>query len=135
MSINTTSAANGAVEEPPVFIDEFLTNGQLICALLGIPLNFIIILIIVTWRHLRRKPRNIIWAGISSSNIFVLLSNLLDLIGFYHTIKATALCRLRFFLIGLPATTFLMNNFFSLIDRYLSIFHSVWYTGDVSRPA
>jgi len=48
----------------PVFMDAFLACGHLVCALLGTPINLIIILFIVFRRRLRRQPRNIIWIGI-----------------------------------------------------------------------
>lgn len=120
-------ASNASVVTPTsdakqqeVFMNTFLTCGNIICVLFGIPLNLVIIVFIAIRRRLRRQPRNIIWVGISLSNIFVLL------FGFYST-EATELCRFRFFLLGFPYASVLMNHFLSLVDRYLSIFHSVWY--------
>jgi len=96
MSINTTSEVMGAnisintttvmsAKESPVFMNTFLTCGNIFCALFGIPLNLAIILLIIVGRRLRRQPRNIILIGISFSNIFVLS------FGFY-SIEATELC-------------------------------------------
>jgi len=121
-SINTaTERAN-----LPVFMDTFLACGHLVCALLGTTINVMIIQFIIFGRHLRRHPRNIIWIGIGFSNIFILLINILELSVFYYP-EATELCRARFFLNGFPATTLLVNYFFSLVERYLSIFHLIWY--------
>ena len=116
-------------EEPakvPVFMDSFLAGGHLVCALVGAPINLAIILFIVFCRRLRRQPRNIIWIGIGFSNIFVLLMNTLEISLFYSP-GDKELCHIKFFLNGLPGTTLLMNNFFSLVERYLAIFHLLWY--------
>jgi len=129
MDFNTESSNASLAAEPvkvPVFMDNFLAGGHLVCALLGTPINLMIILFIVFCRRLRRQPRNIIWIGIGFSNIFILIINILELSVFYSP-EATELCRLRFFLNGFPATTLLMNYFFSLVERYLSMFHLFWY--------
>jgi len=110
----------------PVFMDTFLACGNLVCALLGVPMNLVIIIFIIFCRRLRRQPRNIIWIGIGFSNIFILLMNMIELSLFYSP-EATELCHVKFFLNGLPGATLLMNNFFSLVERYLAIFHLLWY--------
>jgi len=119
---------NAATESAnlPVFMDKFLACGHLICALLGTPINLMVIQFIIFGRHLRRQPRNIIWIGIGFSNICILIINILELSVFYYP-EATELCRVRFFLNGFPATTLLMNYLFSLVERYLSMFHLLWY--------
>ena len=126
MSINTTSAITASAKEQQVFMDKFSTCAQLLCVLFGIPANLVIILLIIFRRHLRHQPRNTIWIGIGVSNILFLFANLLELIGFYST-EASDLCRIRFFLIGFPVASLMMNHILSLADRYLSIFHSAWY--------
>jgi len=110
----------------PVFMDTFLAGGHIVCALIGTPINLMMIEFIIFDPHLRRHPRNIIWIGIGFSNILVLFINILEVLVFFYP-EATELCRLRFFLNGFPATTLLMNYFFSLIERYLSTFHLLWY--------
>jgi len=125
-SINITSATEHAAKVLPVFMDTFLAYGHLVCALLGTPINLMIILFIINCRHLRRQPRNIIWIGIGFSNIFVLTINILELAVFLSP-ETAELCRVRFFLNGFPATSLLMNYFFSLVERYLSTFHLLWY--------
>jgi len=129
MDFNTESNnASPATESSkvPVFMDNFLAGGHLVCALIGTPINLMIILFIVFCRRLRRQPRNIIWIGIGFSNIFILVVNILELSVFYSP-EATELCRVRFFFNGMPAATLLMNYFFSLVERYLSMFHLLWY--------
>lgn len=106
-------------------MDRFLASGHLICVLFGIPINLVIILFIVAQRHLRRQPRNIIWIGICFSNISVLFTNIIELIGFFS--PEMELCHIRFLLIGYPVASLLMNHLFSLVDRFISIFHSVLY--------
>jgi len=129
MDSNTESMNGSLTAEPakvPVFMDNFLAGGHLACAVIGTPINLMIVLFIVFCRRLRRQPRNIIWIGISFSNIFILVVNILELSVFYSP-EATELCRVRFFLNGMPAATLLMNYFFSLVERYLSMFHLLWY--------
>ncbi len=65
----TTSIVTGAKEE--VIMDKFLA-----CAIFGNVLNVTVIFFISARRRFRRQPRNLIWAVISFSNIFVLLFNL-----------------------------------------------------------
>ena len=124
-SANTTLVLKVSDEEA-VYMDTILASGHLICVLLGIPINLIIILLIIVRRRLRRQPRNLIWIGIGVSNIFVLITNTFELIGYYLP-EAEELCRIRFFLVGLPVACLLMNNILSMVDRYLAIFHPVWY--------
>jgi len=129
MDFNTESINASPAAEPakvPVFMDTFLAYGHLVCALIGTPINLMIILFIVFCRRLRRQPRNIIWIGIGFSNIFILVVNILEL-SVYYSPENAELCRVRFFLNGLPGATLLMNNFFSLVERYLTIFHLLWY--------
>jgi len=126
ISFNTTPEVLGANNEP-LFMDTFIAVGHLICACFGIPLNVTVIFFIIFRRRLRRQPRILIWIGIGFSNIFFLLSNILEPIGYYFSTEATELCLVHFFLLGFPGASFLMYNFLSLVDRYLSIFHPVWY--------
>jgi len=86
-----------------------------------------IIFFIIFRRRLRRQPRILMWIGIGFSNIFFLLYNILEPIGYFYTTEAEDFCRIHFFLVGFPGAAFLMYNFLSLVDRYLSIFHPVWY--------
>jgi len=106
-----------------------------ICALFGIVLNVTVILFIIVRRRLRRQPRNIIWVGIGVSNILFVCCNLLGAIGFYLPDVTHLLCFVRFFLTGFPGATFLMNTLFSLVDRYLSIFHPVTTYSDLFKSS
>ena len=110
-----------------MFMNGFLAFGPLICALFGIVLNVTVILFIIVRRRLRRQPRNIIWVGIGFSNIIFVCINLIETIRYYSPETTKLLCLVRFFFSGFPGVIFLMNTLFSLVDRYLSIFHPVWY--------
>jgi len=96
-SANTTLALKVSDEEA-VYMDTILAAGHLICVFCGMPINLIIILLIIVRRRLRRQPRNLIWIGIGFSNIFVLITNSFELIGYYLP-EAEELCRIRFFLV------------------------------------
>ena len=126
MSVNTIPVVL-SVNNKPLFMDTFIASGHLIFAFFGIPFNVTIISFIIFRRRLRRQPRILIWIGIGLSNIFFLCSNILEPIGYYYSTKATELCHIHFFLVGFPGASFLMHNFLSLVDRYICIFHSVWY--------
>lgn len=131
MSINST-APRVIVAEESVFMDSILVFGHLVCAFSGIPLNMTIICFVIFRRRLRRQPRILMWIGIGFSNIVFLLTNILEPIGYYYSTKDSELCRIYFFLVGFPGAAFLMFNFLSLVDRYLSVFHSVWYRRHVT---
>lgn len=51
----------------------------------------------------------------------LLIASLLELIAFYST-EASDLCRVRFFLIGFPVASFMMNNLFRI---HLLLSHSL----------
>lgn len=119
------------VSERPVFIDTFLVSSHLIFGSIGMPLNLVIIALILARRRLH-QPRNIIWIGISFSNVLILTAHLLEVVSFYST-DTTELCRFRYFLVGLPYVSLLMNHFFSLVDRYLSVSRLIWYQRCVTK--
>ena len=132
MLIDSTSSVILSVKEP-MFMDTFIVCGHLSCALFGIiMLNLTIILFIISCRRLHRQPRNAIWIAIWFRKHFRPVhqySIRADLV-VYSTeayIKAEMLCRIHFFLVGFPGAVFQMNTSISLADGYLSIFHSVWY--------
>ncbi len=114
----------------PPFIDIPLTVNNLACGLIGLPLNAVIVAFIIFRRRLH-QPRNVLWAGIALSNLFILFVHLVDLVAVY-TLSSTALCHYRSSIAGLPYTSLLMNQFFSLVDRYLCINNSVWYRKSVT---
>jgi len=112
-------------QQEPVFFDTFLAASSIVCAVIGMPLAFIIIAFIITRRRLH-QPRNIIWLGISFSNLLIQFAHILEVVSFFDS-KTTELCRLRYFLMGLPYASLLLNNFLSLIDRSVSVIRSIWY--------
>lgn len=114
----------------PLFVDHFLSISHLICALIGFPLNVLIVAFIATRRRLH-QPRNILWLGIILSNLFILTNQVIELYTFFSASSPTG-CKIRTWLAGLPYVTLLMNQLLALIDRYLSISRSVWYRQSVT---
>lgn len=112
--------------------DNAMSVVNVICALIGMPLNVVIIAFIIARRRLH-QPRNIIWAGIAFSNLFILFVHVVELVSVYDP-SAVTLCRFRYSLVGLPYVSLLMNHFISLVDRYLSVSYSVWYHRSVTAP-
>ncbi len=137
MDPNNTLIPNTSEEtsakEPEVYMNIFLASGHFVCALFGIPLNLNIILFIAYRLRLRCQPCNIIVVWIGISNIMVLVTNIFELVGF-NLPEISELCCIRFFLVGFPVVSVLMYKLFSLVERYLFIFHSVWYRQYVTIP-
>ena len=107
----------------------FVAASNVICSVVGMPLNLLIAFFIILKRRLH-KTRNIIWLGVALSNVLILSHYLLEVYA-YQTQSATA--RKIFTLgLGLPYASLMLNLFFSLVDRYISIGHSVWYKRNVT---
>ena len=112
-----------------VLMDGFLATNNFFCGVVGIPLNVLIAAFIVFTRRLH-KTRNIVWLGVAFSNVLVLFQHLIEFYAYcFQSETAKTIFNL---VIGLPYASLLLNLFFSLIDRYVSIAHSAWYKRKVT---
>ncbi len=97
------------------FINSSLTNTTEILAFkpiailvfvsVGMPLNALIGLVIITTEHLH-KPRHIFWLGVIFSNLFALVTSLIEFIALYG--PSRGFCTVFLLLVGIPYTTLLL---------------------------
>jgi len=63
-------------------LDPFRSINHVLLAALGVPLNLLIVIVILTNQRLKKKPRNIIFLGSSLSAVFTLLTILVELLAY-----------------------------------------------------
>ena len=113
----------------PILTNNFLTTNNILCGVVGIPLNVLTAALIVFSPRLHRT-RNIMWLGVGFSNVLVLFQHLLE---FYaNQFRSETTKKIFNLMIGLPYASLALNLFLSLIDRYVSIAHSSWYKQKVT---
>ena len=110
-------------------MDYFLATNHVICNVIGLPLNLLTAVYIVLTPRLH-QTRNIVWLGITFSNVLVLSEHLVEFYA-YHFESETAK-KIFSLVAGLPYGSLMMNLFLSLIERYVSIVHSSWYKNNVT---
>ncbi len=77
----------------------------LVCASVGIPLNALIASVIISTECLH-KPRHIFWLGVIFSNLFALVTSLIEFIALYGPNRG--FCTVFVLLVGIPYTTLLV---------------------------
>ena len=102
-----------------VEFDMFSSISHLILIVLGIPLNLIIVTIILTSKRLKRKPRNILFLGVSTASLFTLFTLMFELIA--HHYQSPIFCKMTGLGLGAAYTCLLNNMLLALIDRFLAI--------------
>jgi hypothetical protein len=103
----------------PIELDMVRSVSHLILAVIGLPLNVFVAVVIISFRRLRRKPRNIIWLGVIIANIFTLLTILVELYASY--MKSEMACKWFVSITGIAYTWLLFNLLLALADRYIAI--------------
>ena len=113
----------------PILTDGILTTNNVLCGVIGIPLNVLTAALIVFSPRLHQS-RNILWLGVAFSNVLILFQHLLE---FYaNQFQSETTKKIFNLVIGLPYASLALNLFLSLIDRYVSIAHSSWYKRKVN---
>jgi len=97
----------------------FCSISHLILIIFGIPLNLIVVVVMLTSQRLRKKPRNILFLGISTASLFSLITIIFELIAHHH--QSPLFCKLNGLGSGVAYTCFLKNLLLALLDRYLAI--------------
>ena len=110
----------------PIELNSIRSTSHVILVSLGLPLNILIAVCIVSFGRLRRKPRYIHWLGISSASILSLLTILLETVA-NHWKDNQLICKCFIASTGIGYTWLLFNLFLALADRYSAIVHSFWY--------
>ena len=121
-------AADNSTSYAPVShlipMNKFVATINVICSVVGIPMNVLTAVFILLKRRLH-QTRNILWLSVAFSNVFILLHQLVE---FYaYQFKSEAAEKIFILVLGLPDTSLALNLFLSLVDRYVCIAHSSWY--------
>ena len=109
-------------------MDSFLAASNLVCNLIGLPLNLLTAAYIIFKRRLH-KTRNILWLGVAFSNVLILLHHLVD--AYVHHFQSETAKKIVSYTASLPLISLMLNFFISLVDRYACIVHSAWYKRNI----
>ena len=104
-------------------LNTFQSVSHLVLAVIGLPLNSLIIGVILSNRRLNQKPRNVLWLGVIFANLFTLLTILVELVTFHF--QSPMGCKIFGLMTGVAYTCLLYNLLLSLLDRYLAISHPI----------
>lgn len=130
LSISETNS-NDSISKEPSDVPSFLPVAILCCASVGIPLNLLIASVIIVQRRLH-KPRHVFWLGVTFSNLFALLTSLIEFAVFYSNSGSKIMCWIFIILVGIPYGTLLLNLLLGLIDRYIAITYPLWHKNRVT---
>jgi len=83
----------------------FKPMAILVFASVGIPLNSLIAFVIISMERLH-KPRNIFWLGVIFSNLFALVTSLIEFVALYG--PSRGFCTVFVLLVGIPYSTLLL---------------------------
>ena len=119
---------SGEVQNP-IDLDTF-TVAKVLCSFVGIPLNALIAVTIISQRHLRNKPRNIFLLGIILSNLSASLPVTIELA--YWTSPSEFLCQAYVAVVGLPYAVLLLNMLLALTDKCVAIKFPLWHREKVT---
>lgn len=138
MGFNSTSSRNWFLTgQDRVLTNDFSIISNIICSLAGIPLNTFVAYLILRYKRLHRRPRNIFLLGIIFANLLAFLPAVLETISYYGPAEEEAssagpICKLLVATFGLPYVFLLLNLFLSLIDRYIAVTHPLWHREKVT---
>lgn len=116
---------NGQIENPIDQQDAYLISAEITCSFIGIPLNVFLVIIIIRFRRLHSKPRNIFLLGIVLSNIIAFLPPIIELA--YWIVPMESVCKAYNIILGLPYAILLQNMLLALGDRYVAITYPLWH--------
>ena len=106
-------------------IDDFLTAAtKIIGAVIGIPLNFVIVILIISLRRLHSKSRNIFILAVIFSNLLAYLPSVTQLV--YWCYPVESLRQIYIETVGLPPVVLLFSALLGLIDRYVAMQYPLW---------
>ena len=108
-----------------IHLDLFLSSSHIVLATVGLPLNALVAGFLICFRRLRYKPQNVIWLGVTLSNLFTLLTIVIEL-WFYYTNSVIA-CLLFVSVTGIAYSCLLYNLLLALLERFALIKRSLWH--------
>lgn len=114
----------------PIEMDTFRSSCHILLLITGVPLNLFIAGVIMTFKRLHNKPRNVLWLGVTFCNLFSLLTIFIEFLA-YHT-QNTFTCVIFVSTTGVAYTCLLFNLLLALIDRFAAIVHPLWHRRKVT---
>ena len=114
----------------PIELNWIQSTCHILLVFTGVPLNLFIAIIIMTFKRLHNKPRNVLWLGVTFFNLLTLLTILIELLA-YHT-QNSVVCLIFVSITGVAYTSILFNLLLALIDRYTAIVHPIWHRQNVT---
>ena len=117
--------ALNATMQHPIEINVVVMTVELICSVVGIPINFVISCVIICTKRLRNKPRNIFLLGLVFSNLLTFVSVFMEFS--YLISPSQELCQVYFATAGIPYVLFLTNMLLALACRYVAIVRPLWH--------
>lgn len=115
---------------PVFFMDKYLASIHILFAALGVPFNLLVAGIIIFVKRLH-SPRNFIWLGIGMSNIFILISFVLEVC--FSKMDSSQSWFYFSKMSGLPFGSLIINFHLSLLKRYVSIHYHSWHKKNVTN--
>ena len=131
-SSNETDIIYNSSGEPenPINLNGILIVLKCACSIIGIPLNLLIAITIISLRRLHSKPRNIFLLGITFSNLLIFVPAVIEII--YWILPLESVCQVYMVVVGLPYAILLLNIFLALTDRYAAIKYPKWHRKKVT---
>ena len=124
---NTSNVVQGAISTA-----FHLVVFEIVCCIVGIPLNLKVSFSILRSRRKYRRPRNILLLAVIFTNFSSFARSIIDIC--YHFWPAESTCKAYVSIAVLPDAFILMASFLSLVDRYMSISRPLWHGTKVTVP-
>ena len=102
----------------------FLLVTNIVGSVIGIPLNFLIAILIISLRRLHSKSRNIFILAVIFSNLLSFLPTVIQLVYWCYPIES--LRQIYIETVGLPPVVLLFSALLGLIDRYVAMQYPLW---------
>ncbi len=130
MNEETESIEESSASVIRLEFDEFRSTNHFLLAAIGIPLNLLIVMVILTNRRLKKKPRNILLLGVTLASVFTLFTILAEVLA--HRYQNVVLCKIFGLSTGVAYTCLLYNLLLALLDRYLAVVYPLLHRKIIS---
>ena len=122
---------NGTAQNP-IHLNPFVMVWNFAACFVGIPLNLMIVVFMVSLRRLRRKSRNVFSLGLILSNLSAFVPVIIEF-AYFHFPEEN-ICLAYVAVVGLPCVLFMANALMSLCDRYAAMCRPLWHKRWVTVP-
>ena len=109
----------------PIEFDIVRSVSHILLISVGVPLNLFVAVVILAFKRLHNKPRNVFWLGVTVSNILTLITILIEYLAFQ--LQNNFICAVFVSITGVAYTCLLFNLLLALTDRYVAIVYPLWH--------